>query len=160
EVEVRFADDKATVAATCGCTFAVEDSLRHARNYAVSGITCFLLTIDGVTPEPVPGIVPVASLMDVVTLLAEELERRRALSPDGLEAPRPPKIVVSDAIHPAAREYLAANGELVDVDGTDVPALLAAVADAEALIVRSETQVTAEVIAAAPRLRVVARAGV
>src|SRR5205085_811356 len=84
-------------------------------------------------------------------------ERRRALSPDGAEAPPPPKIVVSDAIHPGAREHLAANAELVDVDGTDVPALLAAVAEAEALIVRSETQVTAEVIAAAPRLSVVAQ---
>jgi D-3-phosphoglycerate dehydrogenase len=160
EVEVRFADDKAAVAATCGCTFAVEDSLRHARNYAASGITCFLLTLDGAAPEPMPGIVPVGGLMEIVALLAEELDRRRAMSPDGLEEAKPPKIVVADAIHPAAREHLAANAELVDVDGTDVPALLAAVAAAEALIVRSETQVTAEVIAAAPRLRVVARAGV
>ncbi|HKG24283.1 MAG TPA: phosphoglycerate dehydrogenase [Thermomicrobiales bacterium] len=160
EVEVRFADDKATLAASCGCTFAVEDSLRHARNYAASGITCFLLAIDGTTPDPIPGIIPVNSLMEVVSLLAEELDRRRTLSPDGLDTPPPPKIVVADAIHPAAREHLAEHAEIIDVDGTDVPALLAAIAQADALIVRSETQVTAEVIAAAPHLRVVARAGV
>jgi D-3-phosphoglycerate dehydrogenase len=160
EVEVRFADDKATVAAACGCTFAVEDSLRHARNYAASGITCFLLPLDGTALEPAPGIIPVGGLLDVVAVLAEELERRRALSPDGLEAPPLPKIVVADAIHPAARAHLAQNAQIVDVDGTDVPALVVAIADAEALIVRSETQVTADVIAAAPRLRVVARAGV
>src|SRR5690606_11544851 len=40
-----------------------------------------------------------------------------------------------------------------------LPDLLAAVADADALIVRSATKVTREVIEAAPRLRVIARAG-
>jgi hypothetical protein len=90
EVEVRFADDKPTMAAACGCTYAVEDSVRHARNYAASGITCFLLPLDGGAPDPVPGIIQVSGLMDIVALLAEELERRRALSPDGLDTPPPP----------------------------------------------------------------------
>ena len=67
-------------------------------------------------------------------------------------------IVISDAIHPAARDRLAAAARIVDVDG-NVPALLDAVRDADALVVRSETEVTEEVIAAG-RLRVVARAGV
>jgi D-3-phosphoglycerate dehydrogenase len=160
QVEVRFADDKATVAAACGCQFAVEDSLRHARNYAASGITCFLLPLDGTAPEPVPGIVPVNGLMDVVALLAEEVERRLALAPNGGEESAPPTIVVSDAIHPAARDYLSRHGQIVDVDGTDREALFAVIGAADALIVRSETQVTEEVIAAAPKLRVVARAGV
>ena len=50
--------------------------------------------------------------------------------------------------------------EIRHVDGTDRPALLAAVADADALLVRSATKVDAEVLAASTRLKVVARAGV
>ena len=42
----------------------------------------------------------------------------------------------------------------------NVPALLDAVRDADALVVRSETEVTEEVLAAGRNLRVVARAGV
>src|SRR5262249_25523350 len=60
----------------------------------------------------------------------------------------------------SAIEVLADDFEVRHVDGTDHGALLTALADANALIVRSATQVDAEVIAAAPRLRVVARAGV
>ena len=62
--------------------------------------------------------------------------------------------------HPAARDRLAAAARIVDVDGLNVPALLDAVRDADALVVRSETEVTEEVIAAGRNLRVVARAGV
>ena len=43
---------------------------------------------------------------------------------------------------------------------TSEPELLALVKDAHAIVVRSETKVTAKVIAAAPKLRVVGRAGV
>jgi D-3-phosphoglycerate dehydrogenase len=71
-----------------------------------------------------------------------------------------PLIVISDAIHPGARERLAAAATIVDVDGTNVPALLDAVRDADALVVRSETDVSQIVIDAAQRLRVIARAGV
>jgi D-3-phosphoglycerate dehydrogenase len=46
------------------------------------------------------------------------------------------------------------------VDGTDRTALLAALADASAILIRSATNVDAEAIAAAPHLKVVARAGV
>src|SRR6202022_4449971 len=46
------------------------------------------------------------------------------------------------------------------VDGTDRPALLAAVADADALIIRSATKANAEVFEHSRRLQVVARAGV
>ena len=38
-----FADDKLTSARAYGCRFAVEDSERHALNYAAGGITCFLI---------------------------------------------------------------------------------------------------------------------
>lgn len=46
------------------------------------------------------------------------------------------------------------------VDGPDRPALLAAVPEADALLVRSATTVDAEVLAAGTKLKIVARAGV
>ena len=72
---------------------------------------------------------------------------------------RQPVVLISDALSPAT---VAALGDGFDVrrcDGTDRAVLLAAVAEADALMVRSGTRVDAEVLAAAPRLRVVARAG-
>jgi D-3-phosphoglycerate dehydrogenase len=71
------------------------------------------------------------------------------------------KIVIADDL-PASAVALLADVEGWHLDakpGRPLPELLAAVADADALIVRSATRVTAEVIAAAPKLRVVARAG-
>jgi D-3-phosphoglycerate dehydrogenase len=58
---------------------------------------------------------------------------------------------------------VAALGDQVEVrwvDGPDRQKLLAAVPDADALLVRSATTVDAEVLAAAPKLKIVARAGV
>ena len=60
----------------------------------------------------------------------------------------------------ATVEALGPDFEVVNVDGTDRPALLKALATADAILVRSATQVDAEAIAAAPKLKVVARAGV
>ncbi|HQY31115.1 MAG TPA: NAD(P)-dependent oxidoreductase, partial [Thermomicrobiales bacterium] len=71
-----------------------------------------------------------------------------------------PRIVIADQIDAAARAHLASAAELIDVEGTNLPALLAALPEADALVVRSETQVTEEVLAAGHKLRVVARAGV
>ncbi|MEZ4522552.1 MAG: phosphoglycerate dehydrogenase [Thermomicrobiales bacterium] len=71
-----------------------------------------------------------------------------------------PTIVVSDVIDAQAREVLSAHGRIVDVDGTNVAALFDAVRDADALVVRSETQATRELLGQAKNLRVVARAGV
>ena len=71
------------------------------------------------------------------------------------------KIVIADDL-PASAVALLADVEGWQLDakpGRPLPELLTAVADADALIVRSATRVTAEVIAAAPKLRVVARAG-
>ena len=62
-----------------------------------------------------------------------------------------------------AESTVAALGDQVEVrwvDGPDRPKLLEAVADADALLVRSATTVDAEVIAAAPKLKIIARAGV
>src|SRR5918998_1017555 len=71
-----------------------------------------------------------------------------------------PVVLIAEELAPAALDVLAHDFDVRHVDGTDRPALLAALADAHALIVRSATDVDAEVIAAAPRLKVVARAGV
>ncbi len=71
-----------------------------------------------------------------------------------------PKIVVADPLHEEGLRILQQAGEVVQVDGKNREALLEAVADAHAIVVRSGTQVTAEVVEAAPHLRVIARAGV
>src|SRR5512142_1289419 len=71
-----------------------------------------------------------------------------------------PVVLIAEQLAPSALEVLADDFDVRHVDGTDRSALLAALADADALIVRSATQVDAAAIAAAPRLKVVARAGV
>lgn len=165
-----FADDKIGIAKRQGCRFAIEDSLRHARNYASGGVTCYVINArPEATDAANPHIVEVASFDEIVSLLAAE-RRAPMTSPvvsslppldDGASAaPRRWRVVVSDMIHAVAREHIQAVADIVDVDGTDLPALLGVLHDADALVVRSETQVTAEVLAAGPKLKVVARAGV
>jgi len=71
-----------------------------------------------------------------------------------------PVVLIADKL---AQSTVAALGDQVEVrwvDGPDRPKLLEAVVDADALLVRSATTVDAEVIAAAPRLKIIARAGV
>jgi D-3-phosphoglycerate dehydrogenase / 2-oxoglutarate reductase len=68
------------------------------------------------------------------------------------------KIVVADPISEQGVELLRAAGWELVVPPKD--ALRAAMADADALIVRSATRVTHELLAAAPKLQVVGRAGV
>ncbi len=168
EVPIVFADLKAAVALRSGFSHAVEDSLRHARNYAAAGVTCFLVKA-GQPPDD-PRIAPADDLDALFDIIAAHLKRGGL---DTVSASTPaeqsldndpedsrPVIVISDAIDANARARLAAAAEIVDIEGTNVAALLAAVGDADALVVRSETQVTEEVMRAAPDLRVVARAGV
>ncbi len=71
-----------------------------------------------------------------------------------------PVVLIAEELSPATVDALGPDFDIRDVDGTDRPALLSAVADADAILVRSATKVDAEVIAAAPKLRVIARAGV
>lgn len=71
-----------------------------------------------------------------------------------------PVVLLAEELAPAAIDVLAAEFDVRHVDGTDRSALLAALADAEAIIVRSATRVDAEAIGAAPKLQVIARAGV
>ncbi|HWH26650.1 MAG TPA: phosphoglycerate dehydrogenase [Pseudolysinimonas sp.] len=71
-----------------------------------------------------------------------------------------PIVVIAEELSPATVEALGPDFDVRNVDGTDRPALLAALADASAVLVRSATKVDAEAIAAAPQLKVIARAGV
>lgn len=71
-----------------------------------------------------------------------------------------PVVLIAEELSPATVDALGPDFEVRYVDGTDRPALLAALADADAVLVRSATQIDAEAVAAAGRLRVIARAGV
>ncbi|MEU4687759.1 phosphoglycerate dehydrogenase [Actinoplanes sp. NPDC023714] len=69
-------------------------------------------------------------------------------------------VLVTEELAPPALDLLAEDFEVRRADGTDRPALLAALAEADAVIIRSATRIDVEALTAAPRLRVVARAGV
>jgi D-3-phosphoglycerate dehydrogenase len=71
-----------------------------------------------------------------------------------------PVVLIAEELSPATVDALGPDFEIRNVDGTDRPALLAALSDAHAVLVRSATKIDAEAIAAAPSLKVVARAGV
>lgn len=73
-----------------------------------------------------------------------------------------PLVVVSEFMDEAALAPLRAEYEVLFDPGLvdERSALLAAMADAEAIIVRNRTQVDEELLTAAPRLRVVGRLGV
>jgi len=83
-----------------------------------------------------------------------------ALHLEGICHVTKPVVLIAEELSPATVDALGHDFEIRNVDGTDRPALLSAVADADAILVRSATKVDAEVIAAAPKLKVVARAGV
>ena len=69
-------------------------------------------------------------------------------------------VLIAEELSAATVEALGPDVQVQYVDGTDRGALLAAVAQVDALLVRSATKVDAELLAAATKLRVVARAGV
>lgn len=71
-----------------------------------------------------------------------------------------PIVLIAEELSPATVEALGPDFDVVNVDGTDRPALLSALADASAILIRSATQMDAEAIAAAKQLKVIARAGV
>ncbi|MBI3080189.1 MAG: phosphoglycerate dehydrogenase, partial [candidate division NC10 bacterium] len=78
------------------------------------------------------------------------------------DAPGPKRILVTDDLAPRGLELLRhAPGFAVDVKNRLTPQeLLACVGDYDALVVRSATKVTAQVLEAGKRLKVVGRAGV
>ena len=76
------------------------------------------------------------------------------------EPGRRPVVLIAEELSPATVEALGPDVEVRYCDGADRAQLLAALPDADALLVRSATQVDAEALAVAKLLRVVARAGV
>jgi D-3-phosphoglycerate dehydrogenase / 2-oxoglutarate reductase len=75
------------------------------------------------------------------------------------ETPKP-VVLIAEELSPATIEALGPDFEVRFCDGADRAALLPAVADVVAILVRSATKVDSEVLAAARQLKVVARAGV
>jgi D-3-phosphoglycerate dehydrogenase / 2-oxoglutarate reductase len=71
-----------------------------------------------------------------------------------------PVVLIADKLAESTVEALGDQVEVRWVDGPDREKLLAAVPEADALLVRSATTVDAEVLGAAPNLKIVARAGV
>ncbi|GAB3595293.1 D-3-phosphoglycerate dehydrogenase [Corynebacterium faecale] len=71
-----------------------------------------------------------------------------------------PVVLIADKLAQSTVDALGDAVEVRWVDGPNRPELLDAVKEADALLVRSATKVDAEVIAAAPNLKIVGRAGV
>ncbi|MEV4127647.1 phosphoglycerate dehydrogenase [Nocardia sp. NPDC049707] len=71
-----------------------------------------------------------------------------------------PVVLIADKLAQSTVDALGDGVEVRWVDGPDRPALLAAVPEADALLVRSATTVDAEVLGAGKNLKIVARAGV
>ena len=71
-----------------------------------------------------------------------------------------PVVLIAEELSPATVEALGPDFEIRYCDGADRAQLLPAIADVDAILVRSATKVDAEAIAAATRLKVIVRAGV
>ena len=89
-----------------------------------------------------------------MAITATELREKQALS--GAR----PRILVADPLSPVGIERLRARAEVDERYSLTPDELLATLPEYDALIVRSGVKVTAKMIAAAPRLRVIGRAGV
>ncbi|WP_235734716.1 phosphoglycerate dehydrogenase [Nocardioides alcanivorans] len=71
-----------------------------------------------------------------------------------------PVVLIAEELSPATVEALGPDFEIRNCNGADRSELLPAIADVDAILVRSATKVDAEALAAAKKLKVVARAGV
>ncbi len=74
--------------------------------------------------------------------------------------PTPPTILVTEGLEKVPMDWLHQNANVVEVSWKESEKLRAALADADALIVRTYTKVTDELLSHAKKLKVVARAGV
>jgi len=80
-----------------------------------------------------------------------------------MQDPGKPTIVVTERVSESGMSRLKSAGNVVLLDSCDEASLIKAVADADAMVVRTYSEVTAQVIEAArihQRLRVIGRAGV
>ncbi|GAB3560326.1 phosphoglycerate dehydrogenase [Spelaeicoccus albus] len=71
-----------------------------------------------------------------------------------------PVVLIAEELSPATIDALGPEFEIRRVDGSSRSDLLAALPDVDAVLIRSATAMDAEAIAAAPKLKVIARAGV
>lgn len=71
-----------------------------------------------------------------------------------------PVVLIAEELSPATIEALGPDFEIRHCNGADRAELLSAIVDVDAILVRSATKVNEEALAAATRLKVVARAGV
>ena len=70
------------------------------------------------------------------------------------------KILITDGLDERGQSILRASAEVEDTSGLSPEELTGMIADYDALIVRGQTRVTASLLEASPRLKVVGRAGV
>jgi D-3-phosphoglycerate dehydrogenase len=70
------------------------------------------------------------------------------------------KVIITDGLNQEGKTILSADAEVNDYSGISAEELLASVHDCNALIVRGRTKVTAALLEAAPKMKVVGRAGV
>lgn len=71
-----------------------------------------------------------------------------------------PVVLIAEELSPATVDALGPDFDIRNIDGTDRAALLSALPDASAILIRSATHLDAEAIAAGKQLKVIARAGV
>lgn len=71
-----------------------------------------------------------------------------------------PVVLIAEELSPATIEALGPDFEVRTCDGADRDQLLPALADVDAVLIRSATKMDAEAIAAGKQLKVIARAGV
>lgn len=71
-----------------------------------------------------------------------------------------PVVLIAEELSPATIEALGPDFEVRNIDGADRSALLPAIADVDAILIRSATKMDAEAIGAGKKLKIIARAGV
>src|SRR5439155_18747457 len=71
-----------------------------------------------------------------------------------------PVVLIAEELAPSVLAVLGDGFDVRHVDGADRSQLLPALAEADAVLIRSATLIDEEALAAAPRLKVVARAGI
>lgn len=71
-----------------------------------------------------------------------------------------PVVLIAEELSAATVNVLGSDFDIRSVDGSDRSALLPALAEAHAVLIRSATKMDAEAISAATQLKVIARAGV
>ena len=82
------------------------------------------------------------------------------MSAPALSTQARPVVLIAEELSPATVEALGPDFEIRTCNGADRAELIPAIADVDAILFRSATKVDAEGLAAARRLKVVARAGV